>query len=344
MDAARLLHLFLVMLLVLHEAAQSATGVQLQNQTQNRQQQQQFLSVDYYKRTCPDVEKIVHQVMVQKFREAPVAAAGTLRIFFHDCMVQGCDASVLVASTSHNKAEKDFDINLSLPGDGFDAVMRAKQAVENRCPRTVSCADILAIASRDLIGMIGGPFWPVKKGRKDSYTSHAARVPGNLPSSKNTVSELMHLFSSKGFTTEEMVALAGAHTAGFAHCKEFNDRIYNWKNTSRIDPTMNPLYAANLRLACPRNVDPTIVANLDVTTSKKFDNVYYQNLQKGLGLLSTDQALFNDPRTKPLVNRFAASQERFFAAFASAMQKLGSIGVKSASQGNIRINCAAFNQ
>lgn len=69
-------------------------------------------------------------------------------------MSQGCDGSVLLASTDENKAERDADVNLSLPGDGFDAVIKAKEAVEKACPGVVSCADLLAIATRDLIGLV----------------------------------------------------------------------------------------------------------------------------------------------------------------------------------------------
>jgi hypothetical protein len=44
--------------------------------------------------------------------------------------MQGCDASVIVASTANNTAEKDHPINLSLAGDGFDTVIRARAAVD----------------------------------------------------------------------------------------------------------------------------------------------------------------------------------------------------------------------
>jgi peroxidase len=65
---------------------------------------------------------------------------------------QGCDASVINASRD-NDAEKDAPENLSLAGDGFDTVVRAKAAVEKRCPGVVSCADILAIAARDVVSI-----------------------------------------------------------------------------------------------------------------------------------------------------------------------------------------------
>jgi len=70
--------------------------------------------------------------------------------------MQGCDASVMVASTANNTAEKDHPINLSLAGDGFDTVIRARAAVDAApgCRGRVSCADILAMATRDAIALV----------------------------------------------------------------------------------------------------------------------------------------------------------------------------------------------
>ena len=67
--------------------------------------------------------------------------------------MQGCDASVLISS-SNGDAEKDSDDNLSLAGDGFDTVIKAKQSVEAACPGIVSCADILALAARDVVVLV----------------------------------------------------------------------------------------------------------------------------------------------------------------------------------------------
>lgn len=72
-----------------------------------------------------------------------------LKIF----IVKGCDASVIIASPNGD-AEKDAKENLSLPGDGFDTVIKAKEAVEAACPNVVSCADILALATRDVIALV----------------------------------------------------------------------------------------------------------------------------------------------------------------------------------------------
>jgi hypothetical protein len=57
-------------------------------------------------------------------------------------------------SSPNSDAEKDAPDNLSLAGDGFDTVTKAKQAVEKACPGIVSCADILALAARDVVVLV----------------------------------------------------------------------------------------------------------------------------------------------------------------------------------------------
>ena len=61
---------------------------------------------------------------------------------------------MLIESTPGNQAEKDASDNKSLAFEGFDTVRSAKAAVEAACPDTVSCADVLALATRDAIAMV----------------------------------------------------------------------------------------------------------------------------------------------------------------------------------------------
>lgn len=68
--------------------------------------------------------------------------------------MQGCDGSILVASTATNAAESSATDNLNLPGQAFDAVFEAKKAVEAQCPGVVSCSDILAMAARDAVTLV----------------------------------------------------------------------------------------------------------------------------------------------------------------------------------------------
>lgn len=302
------------------------------------------LTEDYYAKTCPDFQKIVRETVTDKQSEKPVTAAGTLRLFFHDCMVTGCDASLLISSNHVNKAERDADPNLSLSGDAFDVVRKAKTTLELTCPGVVSCSDILAEATRDLVTMVGGPFYKVKLGRLDGRVSKAELVDANLPRTNQTMDEMIKFFESKGFTVQEMVALSGAHTIGFSHCKEFTGRLFNYNKTTPTDPDMHPKLAEGLKRTCANFIqDPSMSAFNDPITPGKFDNMYYQNLKRRLGLLTSDNALLKDPRTKPLVELYATNQQAFFDAFTKVMEKLSFYGVKTGKDGEVRRRCDTFN-
>ncbi|KAK1295632.1 Peroxidase 65 [Acorus calamus] len=85
------------------------------------------------------------------------------------------------------------------------------------------------------------------------------------------------------------------------------------------------------------NTAPEIVVFNDVTTPEWFDNAYYGNLKRGYGLLSSDQNLYLDDRTKWIVESMIYDESAFFDAFASAMEKLGTVGVKTGRDGEVRL-------
>ncbi|MQL80678.1 hypothetical protein Taro_013104 [Colocasia esculenta] len=292
----------------------------------------------FYGLTCPLVEGIVRQTVATKISQTFTTVPATLRLFFHDCFVEGCDASVLIASPNGD-AEKDADDNLSLAGDGFDTVIKAKTAVEAACPGVVSCADILAIAARDVVVLSGGPVFPVELGRRDGHVSQKLRVAGNLPLPNFTLDELNSMFQRNNLSQTDMVALSGAHTVGFSHCNRFSSRIYS----NPPDPTVDPAYAQQLRSSCPSNVDPSVAVNMDPTTPNVFDNAYYSNLVARKGMFTSDEVLFSSSQSRGTVVDFANNPADFATAFAAAMVKLGRTGVKTGEQGEIRRDCAAFN-
>ncbi|KAI3456195.1 hypothetical protein Pfo_012858 [Paulownia fortunei] len=302
------------------------------------------LSVGFYAKSCPQVDQLVASITSQQFKEAPISGPATIRLFFHDCFVEGCDASVLISTKPGSKelAERDAEDNKELAVEAFDSINKAKALVESKCPGVVSCADILAIAARDFVHLAGGPYYQVKKGRWDGKISMASRVQSNLPRANATVDELLRLFKSKGLTLEDLVTLSGAHTIGFAHCRHFVSRLYDYKGTRQPDPSIDPRLLKALKMSCPHyggNTD--IVAPFDVTTPFSLDNAYYGNLEAKMGLLASDQALFLDPRTKVLVQTLAKDKQKFFQAFAAAMDKMGSIGVKRGRRhGEKRKDCS----
>jgi peroxidase len=70
-------------------------------------------------------------------------------------LLQGCDASVmLMASNGDDESHSGADATLS--PDAVEAVNKAKAAVEALpgCAGKVSCADILAMAARDVVSLV----------------------------------------------------------------------------------------------------------------------------------------------------------------------------------------------
>ncbi|GKA53821.1 peroxidase 1 [Tanacetum coccineum] len=298
------------------------------------------LKQNYYANICPDVETIVQKAVAAKLAETPITVQGTLRLLFHDCFIEGCDASIMIQSSGSNTAEKDHPENLSLAGDGFDTVMKAKAAVDAvpSCKNKVSCADILIMAARDVVHMAGGPSYPVELGRLDGLSSTEASVNGKLPKANQNLDQLNAIFAANGLNQTEMIALSGAHTIGFSHCDQFLNRIYNFSKQNPVDPTLIPSYATELQRQCPKNFDPQSVIPLDPSTTGIFDNMYYKNLQNGQGLLTSDQVLFTDTRSKRTVISWANSPKDFSDAFVKAMTKLGRVGVKTGQNGNTTVS------
>ncbi|KAH7577183.1 hypothetical protein ACOSP7_002006 [Xanthoceras sorbifolium] len=293
---------------------------------------------NFYSSTCPNVEAMVKQVVSMKFIQTNNTIPATLRLFFHDCFIEGCDASIIIASAT-NDAEKDALENLSLAGDGYDTVIKAKEAVEAACPGIVSCADILAIAARDVVVLARGPLFSVELGRRDGLISNKSQVQDNIPEPTFNLTQLTTLFARKNLSQFDMIALSGAHSIGFSHCSCFTNRLYPF-----VDPSLNYSYADELKETCKNTIKgPEPVVFMDPKTPGTLDNVYYQNLVAGKGLFTSDEVLYTDPETQPTVKDFARSPGYFNDAFAAAMKKLGRVGVKTGNQGEIRRDCTVFN-
>ncbi|KAF5470358.1 hypothetical protein F2P56_010877, partial [Juglans regia] len=250
--------------------------------------------------------------------------------------LQGCDGSVLLDDTATLGEKTAGPNNRSIRG--FKIVDDIKTAVEKVCPGVVSCADILAIAARDSVVILGGPNWAVKVGRRDSKTaSFSDANSGNLPAPTFNVSNLTSSFRAKGLSVRDMVALSGAHTIGKARCLTFRDRIYNETN---IDSS----FAKLRRSTCPRKTGGRKnLAPMDIQTPNHFDNKYFKNLLSQKGLLHSDQVLYNGGSTDSLVKTYSNNRKTFNNDFVTAMIKMGDIEPLTGSSGEIRKNCRRAN-
>ncbi|XP_044437421.1 peroxidase 4 [Triticum aestivum] len=277
------------------------------------------LSAGYYDKTCPNVQRVVRRVMAYKVAGEPAIAPAILRLFFHDCFVNGCDASVLLDGTYFSESEKDALPNASLRG--FEVIDEIKSVLEHNCPATVSCADVLALASRDAVTMLGGPAWSMPLGRMDSRTADRDGAE-NLPSPRDNYTSLVSTFRERGLDARDMTALSGAHTVGMANCHNYRGRIYGTDGDTNIDPS----FAETRRQTCPDGDNEGGMAPFDEQTPMTFDNAYYKDLIARRGLLSSDQALYGSGgRQDDLVEMYSRDGKRFAKDFAKAMVKMGNI-------------------
>ncbi|WCJ37594.1 Peroxidase superfamily protein [Euphorbia peplus] len=302
------------------------------------------LELGFYGKSCPKAEKIVLDFVHNHIHNAPSLAAAFIRMHFHDCFVRGCDGSVLLNSstTAGEQPEKAGPPNLTLRG--FDFIDRVKSLLEDECPGVVSCADVLALVTRDSIVATGGPFWKVPTGRRDGVISRATETTSIPPPFANFTT-LQTLFSNQGLDLNDLVLLSGAHTIGVAHCSSISDRLYNFSGTGQQDPSLDKEYAENLKSRkCTTPTDNTTKIEMDPGSRKTFDLSYYSLLLKRRGLFESDAALTTNSVTLTFIEQLlSGSVSNFFAQFALSMEKMGRINVKTGSTGEIRTRCSVVN-
>ncbi|KAI4327244.1 hypothetical protein L6164_019729 [Bauhinia variegata] len=306
------------------------------------------LVYEYYKETCPLAEDIVsHNVAVEVLRD-PRLAASLLRLHFHDCFVQGCDASVLLDSVDGTVSEKQAVPNLNSLR-GFEVIDKIKYLLEKECPLTVSCADILTMAARDAVQLRGGPRWEVLLGRKDSPKSSFNGANQFLPSPNSSLEVLIENFKEQGLDIEDLVALSGSHTIGRARCVSFRKRIYEPKPEYYYGYDRYKRYTTFrrvLRSICPVSGRDNKFAPLDFETPTRFDNHYYINLLQGNGLLGSDNVLLSqdlEGKIREQVWAYASNEKLFFASFIKSMIKMGNIDVLTENEGEVRRHCRFVN-
>lgn len=296
----------------------------------------------FYDRSCPDAEAIVKSTVQIHTQSDVTIAAGLVRLHFHDCFIQGCDGSILISGPS---AERVAPANLGLRG--FEVIDDAKAKIEAVCPGVVSCADILALAAKDAVELGNGPSWRVPLGRRDGRVSSSSDA-ANMPSPLDSISVLKQKFAAKGLTVEDLVVLNGAHTIGQTDCRFFSYRLYNYSASGQSDPSINNDYVSQLQELCPANGDGLTKVALDRGSQTTFDTSFFQNINKGYGVLESDQRLMSDDTTSNYVKRYGGLISgllgvRFDLAFASSMVKMGNIGVQTGTSGEIRKVCSVFN-
>nr|AFL70595.1 ascorbate peroxidase [Anthurium andraeanum] len=175
--------------------------------------------------------------------------------------------------------------------NGLDIAVRLLEPIKEQFP-ILSFADFYQLAGVVAVEVTGGPEIPFHPGREDKP---APPVEGRLPDATKGSDHLRQVFSHQmGLSDQDIVALSGAHTLGRCH-KERSGFEGAW--------TSNPLI---------------------------FDNSYFKELLSGekedLIQLPSDKALLSDPVFRPLVEKYAADEDAFFADYTEAHLKLSELG------------------
>lgn len=299
------------------------------------------LQTGFYSSTCPTAESVVLSTVQQSVQADPTLAAGLLRLHYHDCFVQGCDASILIAGAS---AEQTASGHSGLRG--FDVIENAKKQLERICPGVVSCADIVALAARDAVALSNGPNYDVPTGRRDGMRSSAGDA-SDMPDPTDSVDVLKRKFAAKGLSASDLVVLNGAHTIGTTACFFIEDRLYNFAADGDADPSINPEYLTELRSTCPKGGDVNTRLALDRGSEFQFDKEFLENMREGNVALQSDSSMYQDGSTRGYIDSYFGLLgpllgPSFESDFADAIVKMGQIGVKTGSNGKIRTVCSAF--
>ncbi|OEL33832.1 Peroxidase 2 [Dichanthelium oligosanthes] len=313
------------------------------------------LKLGYYKKTCRGWENVVKYHVAKAIKANRGVGAALVRLIFHDCFVRGCDASVLLDPTPWNPhTEKTAPINIGLAG--FELIDEIKAALEERCPGTVSCSDIVVFAARDASSLLsnGHVHFDPPAGRLDGTVSLAADAQRDLPDSTFTIGELIRNFRRKNFTIEELVILSGAHAVGVGHCSSFRGRLT--APPSQIVPEYRNLLSAK----CAAGPDPVVPNNVRdenpaavaasfpsfVKKLRKFsflDNSYYHNNQARIVTFNSDWQLLTEKEARGHVKEYADNGTLWDEDFSEALVKLSKLPMPPHSKGEIRKHCRVVN-
>ncbi|KAF0923133.1 hypothetical protein E2562_003350 [Oryza meyeriana var. granulata] len=313
------------------------------------------LSVDYYKKSCPGVENVVKYHVAKALKANRKDGAALVRLIFHDCFVRGCDASVLLDPTPANPhTEKTAPINIGLAA--FELIDEIKAAVEERCPGTVSCADIVIYAARDAASLLsnGHVHFDVLAGRLDGVVSRASDAQRDLPDSTFTISELIRNFRRKNFTIEELVILSGAHAIGVGHCSSLRARLtappeqilpaYRALLAGKCAAGPDPIVPNNVRDEDPAAVAATIPSFLPKLRKLEFlDNSYYHNNLARIVTFNSDWQLLTEKEARGHVREYAENGTLWDEDFSDSLVKLSKLPLPPKAKGEIRHHCRRVN-
>jgi len=233
-----------------------------------------------------------------------------IRLSWHDAGVYstgkltgGCPNAVMRFTDA---GEGLFGANAGLP----TVAVKLLADIAAKYAAVISNADLWALAANVAIKQMGGPEIPTRFGRVDATSSaeSVASQVGRLPDGDKGSDHLREIFSPKGFSDREIVALSGAHTVGRCHA----DR-------SGFD---GPWTADPLKFDNSYFVDMLEKKWCPVKVESSGNPQFKAEDGSGTMMLISDLALLEDEAFKAVVLEYAEDQAAFFRDFTAAWVKL----------------------
>ncbi|KAJ3091589.1 heme peroxidase [Quaeritorhiza haematococci] len=193
---------------------------------------------------------------------------------------------------------------------GLKVARDLMEKVKEKFPE-ITYSDLWSLAGVCAIQEMGGPTIAWRPGRSDAPSAEQCTPDGRLPDATKEQSHLRDIFYRMGFNDQEIVALSGAHALGRCH----TDR-------SGFDGpwTRSPVTFSN-------DYFKRLLEERWVWKKWKGPAQYVDKATGDLMMLPSDMALTKDRTMRKFVDVYAKDEQKFFADFAAAFQKLEELGV-----------------
>jgi catalase (peroxidase I) len=215
-----------------------------------------------------------------------------LRIALSDALTYSPEVPTSGAKGNFNFSKfRKLKVNSGL-GKAFKIIKEIKEE-GNHITERLSISDLIQLSGASAIEYCGGPYIEMKIGRVDLDDEHFAAEKTDFPELEMSAVKIRDIYTSKGFSDEEIVALFGYRTLGFVSNNE-SHKEERW--------TRNPW---------------------------TFDNNYYEELldkNSPYAKTTSDLALVNDEAFRHYVESYAKNQDNFFEKFVIAYQKMSELG------------------
>lgn len=261
-------------------------------------------------------------------KDDPSLAGPLLRLAFHDATTFEYGPNYVGRGTVKSGGPNGsirYEVERA-ENRGIGRPLNAVQNILEERNYSLSLADAIALAGASAVEATGGPHIPIRLGRQDNNeadpeflripvkkSTRRSFVEKTLPSAALDSDGLRLYFARLGLSEEEFVALCGSHGMG--------------RHVSLLGMPKSCL--KNLTRTCLE--DAPVLLPFVSESVDKFDNSYFRALLRWnqnqvkigeVAFIPTDVALAVDSGLRRYVEVFAADQDRYFAVFTRAYQKL----------------------